>query len=542
MKKIERVAIIGMGAVGASYAKWISKYAPDIKLYGVVRSLDNFWGTPLQVNDEPLQVNYRTMDALKTIPLDMILVCVKSYDLEDVIVSMREIVGENTVILSLMNGLTSEPALVEAFGPEHVLYATILNADMARNGHYIICNSIGRVFFGSPYENMDIQSKRVQEFFRHCHIDYHVTQRIEYYLWKKMLINVGFTQTSTVYQQTFGNFRKNEKALDTMRAAQKEVIVLAKACGVELREADIFQWEADLAKLSPDGRSSMLQDYWMNRRLETDIFCDYICALGQEKGIPIPANLWLREQLHSMIKKRSELPTEGIEVKARGLSARQGYLATPEKIANQMRVDLIKGNFAAGEKLVEKELAEQFGASRSSVRTALQILSNEGLLRTLPNGRREVIEFTEKQLKDLYNVRWLIENQALTLLLEKDQTVHPKLAQALSEIEMKYHSSSVNMDWNDLDVSFHRSLVASADNMFLTNAWEGCVQLWYAMLNFSHPVRTGTQYASEFFGTHRHIYELILAGDRTVLPELKRHIEEERETMVMIMNSLRRGK
>ena len=207
-----------------------------------------------------------------------------------------------------------------------------------------------------------------------------------------------------------------------------------------------------------------------------------------------------------------------------------------------MRVDLIKGNFAAGEKLAEKELAEQFGASRSSVRTALQILSNEGLLRTLPNGRREVIEFTEKQLKDLYNVRWLIENQALTLLLEKDQTVHPKLAQALSEIEMKYHSSSVNMDWNDLDVSFHRSLVASADNMFLTNAWEGCVQLWYAMLNFSHPVRTGTQYASEFFGTHRHIYELILAGDRSVVPELKRHIEEERETMVMIMNSLRRGK
>ena len=152
------------------------------------------------------------------------------------------------------------------------------------------------------------------------------------------------------------------------------------------------------------------------------------------------------------------------------------------------------------------------------------------------------LEFTEKQLKDLYNVRWLIENQALTLLFEKDQTVHPKLAQALSEIEMKYHSSSVNMDWNDLDVSFHRSLVASADNMFLTNAWEGCVQLWYAMLNFSHPVRTGTQYSSEFFGTHRHIYELILAGDRSVLPELKGHIEEERETMVMIMNSLRRGK
>ena len=143
----------------------------------------------------------------------------------------------------------------------------------------------------------------------------------------------------------------------------------------------------------------------MNRRLEMDIFGDYVCKLGEEKKIPLPANQWLREQLHAMIKKRAELPVEGIEFKARGLSARQGYLATPEKIANQMRVDLIRGNYGAGEKLSEKELAERFDASRSSVRTALQILSNEGLLRTLPNGRREVIEFTEKQLKDLYDVR-----------------------------------------------------------------------------------------------------------------------------------------
>lgn len=542
MKKIERVAIIGMGAMGASYARQIAKFAPDVTLYGVVRSLDTFWGTPLQINDEPLKVNYRTMDALKTIPLDLILVCVKSYDLEETIASMQEIVGENTILMSLMNGLTSEPALVEAFGSERVLYATVMNADVARNGHYIILNSIGTVYYGTPAEGMEQQKQRVHEFFDHCSIDHQVSDRIEYYLWKKMLINVGFTQTSTVYQLTYGAFRKNERAMDTMRAAQKEVITLANACGVELREADIYQWEADLAKLTPDGRSSMLQDYWMNRRLEMDIFGDYVCRLGEEKKIPLPANQWLWEQLHAMIKKRAELPVEGIEFKARGLSARQGYLATPEKIANQMRVDLIRGNYGAGEKLSEKELAEQFDASRSSVRTALQILANEGLLRTLPNGRREVIEFTEKQLKDLYDVRWLIENQALTLLFEKEQTVHPKLAQALGEIEMKYHSSSLNMDWNDLDVSFHRSLVASADNMFLSNAWEGCVQLWYAMLNFSHPIRTGAQYASEFFGTHRHIYEMILSGDRGVFPELKRHIEEEKETTAMIMNSLRCGK
>ena len=125
-------------------------------------------------------------------------------------------------------------------------------------------------------------------------------------------------------------------------------------------------------------------------------------------------------------------------------------------------------------------------------------------------------------------------------------------AQELEDVHLWYYTTVEVTDSNQYlefegidtfaDIYVNGRLVKSADNMFLTNAWEGCVQLWYAMLNFSHPVRTGTQYASEFFGTRRHIYELILAGDRTVLPELKRHIEEERETMVMIMNSLRRGK
>lgn len=539
MRRIERVAIIGMGAIGASYARQISKYAPKVSLHGVVRNLDTFWGDPLLINDEPLKVNYRTIDTMNTVPLDLILVCVKSYDLKEAIESMHEIVGQNTIIMSFISGLSSEAALIDAFGKEHVLYSAVMNADVNRNGHYITLNSIGTVYYGTPDGMLAPEIQAVHEFFNQCHIDHRISECIEYHLWKKMMINIGFSQTSTVYQLTFGSFRTNEKALDTMRTAQQEVVTMANAYGVPLCKSDICQWEANLEKMPPDGRSSMLQDYWMNRRLETDALCDYICDLGTKKNIPIPANLWLQEQLHAMIRKRAELPIEGIESPVKGLSTRQGYLATPEKIANQMRIDLIKGKYAPGEKLSEKELALQFDASRSSVRTALQILANEGLLLTMPNGRRVVIEFTEKQLRNLYDVRWLIENQALTLMFEKDQTVHPKLAQVLGEIEMKYRSPSVNTSWNDLDVSFHRNLVASVDNLFLSNAWEGCVQMWYAMMNFSHPARKKRQYASEFFGKHRHIYEMILSGDRAVFPELKRHIEEEKDAAVSIMNSIR---
>ncbi len=535
-KKIQRVAILGLGAVGASFAKQICEYAPDVVLYGVIRDLETYWGAPILINDKPLRINYRTIDSLKDIPLDLIMVCVKSYSLKEAIESMREIVGQNTTIMPFTSGLTSEKELISAFGKEHVLHSVAMHADIDRNDRYITLKDLGTVCFGTPDGSLKAESQAVQAFFEKCHIKHVATERIEYFKWRQMLVSVGYGQTGTVYQLTCGALRSNEKAMEVMHAAQQELIMLASSCGMAMYEADIRQADDALKRLAPDSRAPMLQDYWMNRRLETDVLCDYICKLGAEKGISIPANLWLQEQLHAMIRQRIEIPIDDTVVK--GLSARQSYLATPEKIANQLRIDIIKSKYATGEKISEKELAQQFDVSRSSVRSALQMLANEGLLQTLPNGRRRVAEFKAKQLKDLYDVRWLIENRALELLFEKKQTVYPKLVQVLGSIEQKYRYKSTDTNWNDLDVLFHKNLVDSADNLFLSNAWESSIQVWYAIMAFQHPANSGIHYAAEFFGKHRRLYELILSGDRAVFPELKRHIEENKESAELILRSI----
>lgn len=536
--KIQRVAIFGLGAVGASYARQMCENAPDVTLYGVIRDMETYWGSPILINDKPLRINYRTIDSLKDVPLDLIIICVKSYALREAIALLHGIVGAHTLIISFTSGLASERELIHAFGREHVLHAVVMYADIDRNGRYITPKSLGTVCFGVPDGLLKAECQAVQAFFDRCHIRYIATERIDYFQWKQMLVSVGYGQTSTVYQLTHGAFFGNENALAVMRAAQRELMMLANSCGVALYEADIRQAESSLRQLEPDSRPPMLQDYWMNRRLETDALCDYVCRLGEEKGVPIPANLWLQEQLHAMIQKRTDIPLD--DAVAKSFSVRQSYVAAPEKIAHQLRIDIIKSKYAAGERISEKELAQQFDVSRSSVRSALQMLTNEGLLQTLPNGRREVVEFKEKQLKDLYDVRWLIENRALELLFEKKQTVYPKLAQVLGVIEQKYRYKSTDTDWNDLDVMFHKSLVDSADNLFLSNAWESSIQVWYALMSFQHPANNGAHYASEFFGKHRHLYEWILSGDRAVFPELKRHIEENKDSADSILRSISR--
>lgn len=534
--QIQRVAILGLGALGASYAKQICEHAPQMTLYGVIRELEAYWGSPILINDQPLRINYRTIDSLRGIPLDLILVCVKSYSATEAIAAIKELAGPDTIILPLVSGLASEQVFVQAFGRGQVLPSVVLHTDIHRNDRYITLGDLGMICCGSADGSLEVKAQLVKAFFDKCQIKCLVTKRIDYFKWQQLLLSVGYGQTSTVFQLTCGAFRSNEKAMEVMDAAQRELMLLANACGVAMYDSDLRPAQEALKRLAGDSRAPMLQDYWVGRRLETDVLCDAVCRLGAEKGVAIPANLWLQEQLHAMVQKRTEIPIDDTAVK--GLSVRQGYLATPEKIANQLRVDIIKSKYATGDKISEKDLAQQFDVSRSSVRSALQMLASEGLLQTLPNGRRKVAGFGPRQLQDLYDIRWLMENQALELLFEKRQTVYPKLVQVLGVIEQKYRYKSTDTHWHDLDVLFHKNLVASADNLFLSNAWESSIQVWYALMSFQHPANQGGHYDGEFFCKHRHLYELILSGDRAAFPELKRHIQEDKESADLILRSI----
>lgn len=521
MKQIQKVAVIGLGALGACYANQILRGDPSVELYGVLRP--GTVAAPVLLNNVPLPLECRTPAQLKGFQPDLILVAVKSYDLEEVIEAITPMVGEDTLLLSLLNGMESEERLSQVFGAEHVLYATVVGADTNRSERQVRCQSSGVILFGDRNGAPSLAVDRLEEFVRRCGLTARRVEDITYQMWCKLLVNVGFNQTSTAYQLTYGQFREDPEAMEVMRQAQREVCALARRCGVELGEEAIQTWEKTLAQLSPDGRSSMLQDYWMGRRLETDIFGDYVSRLGRKLGVPTPVSDRLNARIKQMERSRNlteaPSPEEPPHLPTGKLS-----VAAPKKIASQIRIDIVKQKYKAGDKLVETQLSEQYAASRSSVRTALQILSGEGLIITHPNGRREVVAFSEQQVKNLYDFRWLIENRALEMALEKCGSVYSKLAEILGVIEGCCACPAEEVDWYDLDVRFHRALVASAENIFLSNAWESNAEIFYTLMNFNTLIDYSERYAAEFFEKHRRIYELLLSRDRQCLTQLKQHI------------------
>lgn len=511
MDGIRSVAIVGMGALGAAYAGRIAERNPGANIYGVVRNLARYEDDPVQVNGKTVPVTYHSLLERAMRPVDLIFVAVKSYHLPTVIRHMRSLMGPDTLILSVLNGLTSEKMLIQTFGEEHVLYATVTGADTNRSEHRVTLNRLGVLNFGEKRnQGRTPRVERVAAFLEASGIEYDVPENMERKLWEKFLTNIGCNQVSTVYQMNYKQLRESPEAMAIMREAQREVIRLANYYGVPLGEEDIAAWEQVLQGLSADGRSSMLHDYWEGRPLETEILGDTVLSLSREAQISVPVNQKLSIKLRQMIQERNIMS--------------RSFMAAPDKIATQLRLDILRQKIKKGEKIGENQLAARFSVSRSSVRTALQILSNEGLIVTHENGRREAVEFTEKQVIDLYHFRWMLEQEALSTMFQQGSSIFPQMAKVLSEIERASLEQNSDTDWYGLDIRFHRALVTSSGNMFLIKAWESNSQLVYTLMNFNTSADYIEEYSATFFEKHRRLYELCLSGSPECFRELEKHI------------------
>ena len=104
------------------------------------------------------------------------------------------------------------------------------------------------------------------------------------------MINVGMNQASAVMQAPYGIFQASLEAQNIMEALMKEVIALADVLNVNLTLRDIEEWYPILEVLSPQGKTSMLQDIEAKRKTEVEIFGGKVVELGRTHGVQTPVN------------------------------------------------------------------------------------------------------------------------------------------------------------------------------------------------------------------------------------------------------------
>jgi 2-dehydropantoate 2-reductase len=239
-----------------------------------------------------------------TLPFDLIIVALKHHHLLQTVSDLKNLINEQTTIISVMNGLDSETVIGSVCGMAKILYTISVGIDAVRDGNNVTYSKPGIHYFGEA-DNHQI-SERVQlvkQAFEKAGINYEIPVDMMRMIWWKFMINVGMNPTSAVMRAPYGLFRTSSEAMELMKASMGEVISLAKAENINLTEQDVQDWIAVLNSLSPDGKTSMLQDLEAGLKTEVEIFCEKVVDLGKTHNIPTPVNQTLLRIVRVLEKK-----------------------------------------------------------------------------------------------------------------------------------------------------------------------------------------------------------------------------------------------
>lgn len=289
--EFERISVIGAGAMGAVYAsKFYDLDRGCISLIAGGHRHDRLRDKGLLVNGKhyPIPV-FRPEDKMP--PSDLLLVAVKNHHLPEAIRDIKKAVAEGTHILSVMNGIDSENQIGAVYGMDKMLYAVAVGIDAVREGDRVTYSRNGKLYFGEADNRVLTERvKALQALFDRAGIIHETPEDMIRTLWWKFMINVGINQASAVLRAPYGVFHRFPEARELMEAAMREVIRLAEAAKISLSEQDIQEYYSFLTKVSPDGKTSMLQDVEAKRKTEVEIFAAKVMELGRQHAVPTPVN------------------------------------------------------------------------------------------------------------------------------------------------------------------------------------------------------------------------------------------------------------
>lgn len=291
--EIKKVGIIGCGAIGVMYGKHLVDKlgSEDVFFIADEGRAAKYRGEGIYCNGEPCDFTYRTpTDALAA---DLVIFAVKATGLSQAIETARPFVGGDTIVLSALNGISSEQLLTDAYGERHVIYACIQGMDAVKQGNKATYHHMGYIAIGNKDGQADPRVDAVAEFFARAGMDCRIPDDIIRMQWSKLMLNCGVNQVTAAYHAPYAKVQEEGEAREMMVEAMKEVKRVAKTQGIALSDEDIDYWVSLIDSLNPEGYTSMCQDVLAGRKTEVELFSGTVVRLAKEAGIKLPVNEYL---------------------------------------------------------------------------------------------------------------------------------------------------------------------------------------------------------------------------------------------------------
>ena len=282
--KINKVALLGAGAVGAYFIWGLSeKMGDNICVVAKGERKERLEKKGIIINGKKYFPCVKEPKELTDV--DLLLVSSKQDAIETAMDDIKAMVNENTMVISLLNGVTSEEIIGKEIGMEHMLYAVMRIASV-RVGNEITFNPdiTGGVFVGEkgikePTERV----MAVEELFKDTGVRYTFMEDIIADMWMKYAGNISQNLPQAVLGIGCGAYSDSKHVNHIAASLWKEVAKVANAKGIALTEE--FQL---FVGAKPAARFSTLQDLDAKRHTEIEIFAGEMMRMANEIGIEVP--------------------------------------------------------------------------------------------------------------------------------------------------------------------------------------------------------------------------------------------------------------
>lgn len=321
---IKSVKIIGMGALGILFGHQLTKHLGNGQVKFIVNNqrFTRYQQERILWNNEECNFSFITEEELKVEKqleiekqlklkkhneYDLLIFAVKATALSEAIQSARDAVGENTIIISLLNGISSEDILGHEFGMEHMIHSVAQGMDAVRSGNQLTFTKMGQICMGvTDRSSRKLEMlQQVAELFDKVQIPYTIEENIMHRLWSKFMLNVGVNQVVTIQEGTYDTIQKDGEPRELMKNAMREVINLAACEGILLTENDLEGYIALIDTLSPDGMPSMRQDGLNKRYSEVELFAGTVINCAKKHNLEVPINQYIYEKINDLEKEYS---------------------------------------------------------------------------------------------------------------------------------------------------------------------------------------------------------------------------------------------
>jgi len=291
-----KIVMMGSGGVGGFFGGRLAKAGYDVRFVARGRHLEALRRDGLTIENEP-QGNIHvpgvraTDDPASAGPADLVIISVKLWDTEQAARQVAPIVGRDTAVLSLQNGVVKDEILRRFFPAEQVMGGVCYVASyISRPGVIHQTGTMQRIVVGEHDGRETPRARELHAALAASGVKAELSADVRRAIWEKFVFLAALSGATTTTRRPLGDIRSNPRTRAFFHDLMREVVAVGRAHGVSLAEDYADDRLAFADTLPHDMTSSMHHDLERGNRIEVEWLAGAVVQLGAARGVPTPAN------------------------------------------------------------------------------------------------------------------------------------------------------------------------------------------------------------------------------------------------------------